>query len=93
MMSNLVKKKIDDFQMHLNLEDGGISAALYTNGEREKAFMGILKDTVRPGMVCVDLGGNIGYTTLPMLKNVGEEGLVYAIEPDPQNIDMLRLNI
>jgi FkbM family methyltransferase len=89
----LVQKTIDNFKMNLNLQDGGISSVLYYQGGREKAFMSLLKETVQEGMVCLDLGGNIGYTTLPMLRNVGETGFVYAVEPDSQSIDMLRKNV
>jgi FkbM family methyltransferase len=39
------------------------------------------------------LGGNIGYTTLPMLRNVGPEGFVYAVEPDSQSIGILTKNV
>ena len=59
-----VKKQIDKFIMNLDLEDGGISSALYSQGKREIAFMSILRETVKEGDVCVDLGANIGYTTL-----------------------------
>jgi len=89
----LIQKRIDDFTMNLNIEDGGISRVLYHQGGREKAFMSLLKETVQEGMVCLDLGGNIGYTTLPMLKNVGPTGFVYAVEPDSQSIGILRKNV
>ena len=89
----LVQKKIDDFTMNLNISDGGISSVLYYDGGREKAFMSLLKETVQEGMTCLDLGGNIGYTTLPMLRNVGPEGFVYAVEPDTQSIGILRKNV
>ena len=88
-----VRKNIDGFNMHLNPYDGGISAALYMQGGREKAFMGILQNTVTEGMTCFDLGGNIGYTTLYMCRGVGKSGKVYAVEPDPNNIHLLRANI
>jgi len=88
-----VQKRIDGFNMHLNPYDGGISAALYSMGGREKAFMGILQNTVTEGMTCLDLGGNIGYTTLYMCRGVGATGKVYAVEPDPNNIELLRANI
>ena len=67
--------------MMLNLADGGISHALYSNGIREAAFMAIMNESVTEGMTCIDLGANIGYATLLMLKNVGASGIVYAIEP------------
>ena len=87
------KKQVDKFMMHLDVEDGGISSVLYSVGGREKAFMSLIKNTVKESDVCVDLGSNIGYTTLYMLDNVGSTGHVYAIEPDQHNIDILKLNI
>ncbi len=90
---NIKTKKIDNFEMSLNLADGGISRTLYTVGYREKAFMQLLQDTVQEGDVCIDLGSNIGYTTLYMSEQVGKTGYVYAIEPDPQSLSLLRKNI
>ena len=87
------KKQVDKFMMHLDINDGGISSVLYTVGGREKAFMSLIKHTVRESDVCVDLGSNIGYTTLFMLDKVGEDGHVYAIEPDPHNVGILTLNV
>ena len=88
-----VNKNIDGFNMSLNLGDRGISNVLYQKGYREKAFMSILKRTIYEGMVCMDLGANIGFTTLPMLRNVGNSGKVYAIEPDPRSYSLLRTNV
>ena len=92
-MSKIIKKDIDGFVMNLDLGHSGISVPLSKNPEREKAFMGLLKETVSEGMVCIDLGANIGYTTLPMIRNAGKSGFVYAIEPDPRNLKILRKNI
>jgi len=89
----LVKQYVGNFLMNLDLADNGISQTLYSVGGREKAFMGILEDTVKEGMVCLDLGANIGYTTLYMLNNVGEEGFVYAIEPGKHNLELLQQNV
>ena len=87
------QKSIDGFRMNLNLRDKGISQALYYQGGRERAFMSILKRTVKPGMTCLDIGANIGYTTLNMLGCTGPEGYVYAVEPDPHNLELLEANI
>tara|TARA_R100000458_G_C8272273_1_gene247071 strand:- start:1172 stop:2026 length:855 start_codon:yes stop_codon:yes gene_type:complete len=88
-----VQKQVDKFNMTLDINDGGISRVLYTVGARERAFMHLIKETIKPGMVCVDLGANIGYTTLFMLDEVGPDGKVYAIEPDPHNISLLLQNV
>ena len=92
-MSNIVTKQINGMTMYLDLNDGGISGALWNKGNRELAFMSIMHDTVTEGMTCIDLGSNIGYTTLVMLNNVGDNGMVYAIEPDPHNLDLLTKSI
>ncbi|MHA2023957.1 MAG: FkbM family methyltransferase [Candidatus Thorarchaeota archaeon] len=41
----------------------------------------------------MDLGANIGYVTLNLANIVGDSGMVYAVEPDKQNYDVLRRNI
>jgi len=89
----MVLKKVDKFTMKLDTTDGGISNVLYSVGERERVFMGILKRAIKDGDVCIDLGANIGYTTLYMLDAVGDNGYVYAIEPDLHNLDLLKENI
>lgn len=91
--ANRVKKKVGDFMMTLDLHSEGISNVLYHVGHREKAFMSILYNEINEGDVCIDLGANIGYTTLYMCDRVGESGKVYAIEPDPWNVSLLIENI
>jgi len=86
-------KEIEGFQMVLDLNDGGISSVLFHNGTREACFMSIMDEVLAQGMVAIDLGSNIGYTTLHMLRGVGENGFVYAIEPDPHNVKLLKANI
>ena len=43
--------------------------------------------------VVVDLGSNIGISVLYFLLETGPDGLVYAYEPVPENIEKLRLNL
>lgn len=50
-------------------------------------------ELIRPGMVVVDIGANIGYYSLIGSQLVGKKGKVYALEPDPSNFDMLLKNI
>lgn len=86
---NLVVKKIENLKIVLDLNSQGISLPLYYHGGREKVFMNLLKEEIFPGDVCVDLGSNIGYTTMFMCDKTGNSGKVYAIEPDPYNISLL----
>tara|TARA_Y100001973_G_C5201996_1_gene338561 strand:- start:3273 stop:4145 length:873 start_codon:yes stop_codon:yes gene_type:complete len=97
----IYRKEVDGFNWVLNTSDGGIGSTLYnanTPGKdykfaRENMFMQLLDTTVREGMTCIDLGANIGYATMFMLRNVGDSGTVYAIEPDPHNLRLLKINL
>jgi len=91
--SNLVNKQIFNFNMTLDLNSEGISRVLYHNGIRERVFMNILYNEISEGDVCIDLGSNIGYTTLFMCDRAGQTGRVYAIEPDPYNVNLLKINL
>jgi FkbM family methyltransferase len=51
------------------------------------------RQQIRPGMVVVDLGANIGVYTLLAASLVGEKGRVYAFEPDPENYALLAKNV
>ncbi len=51
------------------------------------------KSFVRPGMTVLDLGSNIGYSTLLLSSLTGPEGCVIAIEPHPANARLLRRNL
>lgn len=45
-----------------------------------------------PGGVCVDVGAHIGYYTRLAASLVGSEGVVLAVEPHPENLEILRHN-
>ena len=47
------------------------------------------KRLLRPGMVVVDVGANIGYFTLLAASLVGQSGQVFAVEPWPENFAIL----
>lgn len=46
-----------------------------------------------PGSFCIDIGANIGDTTVPMALAVGSNGLTLAFEPNPMVFDVLKTNI
>ncbi|MGV3658978.1 MAG: class I SAM-dependent methyltransferase [Prosthecobacter sp.] len=45
---------------------------------------------VKPGMAVCDMGCGNGYHTLPLAEMVGETGKVYAVDAQPEMIEMLR---
>jgi FkbM family methyltransferase len=56
----------------------------------ETAF---LEPIVEPGDVVIDVGANYGYTASYFSSEVGPEGLVLALEPEPDTRSMLRHNM
>lgn len=68
---------------------GGLSA----HGVYEKYETSLFKRFVKQGMNVVDAGANIGYYTLLAVKLVGDDGKVFAFEPEPENYSLLLKNV
>ncbi|MEX2113683.1 MAG: FkbM family methyltransferase [Pirellulales bacterium] len=49
--------------------------------------------SLRPGSVFVDVGANLGYYSLGAAQRVGEEGQVFAFEPNLTTLARLRRNV
>jgi len=92
-----VERKVGNYTMKLNSSGGGIHSNLMKisqkGGEREPELLYVLRKEIEKGMLCMDLGANIGYVTLLMAENVGSTGKIYAIEPDPANVGLLNINV
>jgi FkbM family methyltransferase len=73
--------------------DPGISRELALYKVHEPLATKLLKETLKPGMNAVDIGGNIGYYAMMEARLVGPEGKVIAIEPMPDNFEQLCVNV
>lgn len=85
--------QINGSKMYLNPSDKGISADLAQAGIREPFMTMRMQGILKEGDIVVDIGANIGYYALLECRGVGENGHVYAIEPVPENYDLLSTNI
>jgi len=89
----MIEKQIHNYKMYIDTSAKGIQGWLATwrhnTLDREPGFEYLLRQEVKPGMICVELGANVGYLTFMMWKNLKGRGKVYAIEPDPRNYNML----
>ena len=79
--------------MYLSPHDTGISKELAVYKIHEPLATQLLGQEIKAGMRVVDIGANIGYYALQEAHLVGETGEVIAIEPVPDNVDLLRMNV
>ena len=86
-------KDVHGSKMYLNIGDSGISRDLILAGTREPTHTKLMQDVLKKGYVVMDIGANIGYYALMEAKAVGKTGIVYAIEPVPANMSLLKRNI
>ena len=62
-------------------------------GSYEAAKQRTIMELVRPGMVCWDVGANVGFYTLLLAELVGACGRVFAFEPVPRNVELLQRHV
>ncbi|WP_254535529.1 FkbM family methyltransferase [Halomarina litorea] len=90
---------VHDYRMWLDTADPGISRTLLAFGIHEyassRAFRRELErlagETDRP--VALEIGANIGYFSLLEAAALGPSAHVYAVEPTPENADLLERNL
>jgi FkbM family methyltransferase len=79
-------------RLWLPATDSSLNRDLLLRGSYEPDAVGTFFAALEPGMTVFDIGANIGYYTLLAASAVGAGGRVYAFEPDPRNLEVLRRN-
>ncbi len=85
--------EVNGCKMLLIPNDSGISEELLLFNTHEPYSTKILERYLHDGMVCLDIGGNLGYYATLESKKVGDSGRVIAIEPSPINFKYLKHNL
>lgn len=92
-MNNSVKIQLEGLEFNLYLhEDETLSNRLREFGYHNYNNIALLKRFLRPGQHFLDLGANIGWYTVIASLLTGEDGRVYAFEPDNNNYALLEKN-
>lgn len=84
--------KVNNYKMKTISHDTGISSELLIYGNHEPLTTGIILEELSEGMICIDIGSNIGYYALLESTKIGKNGTVWAIEPSPENFSTLVYN-
>lgn len=58
---------------------------IYWHGNYEPAVQRVIAGHLRTGDVFYEIGAHIGFFSMIAARQVGEEGAVFAFEPDPEN--------
>ena len=69
------------------------STQIWGYGFFEEEVCLFLLKSLRPGMICVDVGAHFGFFTLLASELVGAEGRVVALEPMPETFARLARNV
>jgi len=81
--------RVDGDRLYAASPDRLLAALAWKTGLRERAERRLIAREVKPGMVAVDVGANLGVHTLALARAVGPAGRVHALEPDPANFRLL----
>jgi len=79
-------------KMYIKYTDN-IGKSIYKTGIYDLALSDVLWRLCEPGSFVIDVGANIGYTTLLLSKRIQENGQLYCFEPNPKLIPVLEKNI
>jgi FkbM family methyltransferase len=80
---------VDGNRLYTGTLDRWLAAQAWRFGWLEAAELRFVRAAVRPGMVAVDVGANVGLYTLILSRLVGTAGRVHALEPAPANLRAL----
>lgn len=92
-VATLEIEPVGEIRMFLNPDDRVITPSVIFYGEWEPKETLWFTRCVKPGDTVVDVGANVGHYTLLAAKLVGEQGRVFAFEPDPVSFALLERNV
>lgn len=85
--------ELEDFKIYVRKNDFFIGAVIANTRSYEPYVTDEVRQLLKPGMVFIDIGANIGYFALLAATLVSPTGRVYAFEPNPDNCQMFEKSI
>lgn len=84
---------LSDFTIYVRTDDPFIGKPIAERHHYEPHVVQQVRRWLKPGDTFVDIGANIGYFTLLAAFLVGDEGRVFAFEPNISNCELLKLGL
>ena len=83
---------VQDFKLAIDKMDIAVSVPLL-RGEYEPHLFKFFSQTLKPGMVFIDIGANVGFYSMLAAQRVGNKGKVFCFEPNSENCRLIMLSI
>lgn len=90
---NLVQLNLPTNTLLVSLEDEGISRTLFINKVHEQYSTNKFLQNIKESYIHLEIGANIGYYALMAAKNAGRTGKIISLEPNQDNIKLLKANV
>jgi FkbM family methyltransferase len=87
-LSKKVIVQLDEFKLYVMLDDH-LGQGISTTKKYEPNVTSAMRPSIKPGDTFLDIGANIGYFTMMAAFVVGAAGKVIAVEPNPQNVQLI----
>lgn len=84
---------IGDIRLYANSLDRFLAIIFWKLSLLEGFESKYLLKIIKPGWTILDIGANIGYYTIQFSKTLNGNGIIFAVEPAENNINMLKKNI
>ena len=84
---------VNGYEMYVNPNDKGISEELAMFKIHEPLNTKFLSEQLQEGMICLDIGANLGYFTFLESLKIGKTGRVISVEPAPSTFELFEKNI
>ena len=91
--SRPTRVELDGFSIYVRKSDWLIGAAIAQHKVYEPHVTRSLSLMLKPGMVFLDIGANLGFFSLLAASKVGETGKVIAFEPNYDNCALIHLSL
>ena len=85
--------ELPEFKMYLDPNERVVSKSIFLHKIWEPLESKLFCRSINKGDIVIDIGAHIGWYSLLASRHVGEEGLVYAFEPEPRSFNILIKNI
>lgn len=81
------------YRLLVPTRDPDFGSNIFAFRQYEEPVRQAVRDHLREGQVCLDIGANIGVMTFLAASIVGPSGRVIAVEPNPGNVQLLYRSI